>query len=97
MPRDDLFYVLVAGKVRLGTNSFVTASAEYEDLCLGYWEERLTDLDLPTRLLAARGLFRRNHEHRGAGELLARHGNERDRSTVAKARHWASLRQRRGQ
>ena len=97
VPRDDLFYVLVAGKVRLGTNSFAAASAEYEDLCRGYWEERLTHVDLPTRLLAARGLFRRNHEHRGAGELLARHGNERDRSTVAKARHWASLRQRRGQ
>ena len=97
VPSDDLFYVLVAGKVRLGTNSFVTASAEYEELCLGYWEERLTAFDLPTRLLAARGLFHRNHEHRGAGELLARHGNERDRSTVAKARHRASFLQRRGQ
>jgi len=97
VPRDDLFYVLVAGKVRLGTNSFVAASAEYEELCLGYWEERLTDLDLPTRLLAARGLFHRNHEHPGAGALLASQGNERDRSTVAKARHRASFLQRRGQ
>jgi hypothetical protein len=97
VPNDDLFYVLVAGKVRLGTNSFVAASAEYEELCQVYWEERLTDLDLPTRLLAARGLFRRNHEHPSAGALLTRHGDERDRSTVTKARHRASFRQRRGQ
>ena len=97
VPSDDLFYVLVAGKVRLGTNSFDAASAEYEDLCLVYWEERLTGDDLPTRLLAARGLFRRNQEHPGAGELLASQGNERDRSTLAKARHRASFLRRRDQ
>ena len=97
VPGQDLFYVLVAGKVRLGTNSFAAASAEYEDLCRGYWEERLTHVDLPTRLLTARGLFRRNHEHPGAGELLARQGDERDRSTLAKARHRASFLRRRGQ
>ena len=97
VPGQDLFYVLVAGKVRLGTHSFAAASAEYEDLCRGYWEERLTGFDLPTRLLAARGLFRRNHEHPSAGALLASQGNEQDRSTVTKARHRASFLQRRGQ
>src|SRR5437879_10886292 len=79
VPGDDLFYVLVAGNVRLATSSFVTASAEYDGLCQVYWEEGLTGDDLPTRLLAARGLFRRNQEHPGAGELLASQGDERDR------------------
>ena len=97
VPGKDRFYVLVAGEACLGTSSFAAASAKYEGLCVAHWEQQLTHADLPTRLLAARGLFRRNHEHAGAGALLARHGNERDRSTVAKARHWASFRQRRGQ
>jgi hypothetical protein len=97
VPGDDLFYVLVAGEVRLSTNSFAAASIEYEDLCLRYWEERLNHADLPTRLLAARGLFRRNHEHPRAGELLASHGDAQDRTTVAKARHRASFLRRRGQ
>jgi hypothetical protein len=97
VPGDDLFYVLVAGQVRLGTNSFVAASAEYEDLCLVYWEARLNHVDLPTRLLAARGLFRRNQAHPRAGELLFSLGNAQDRSTVAKARHRASFLQRQGQ
>src|SRR5436309_3286304 len=97
VPGDDLFYVLVAGEVRLGTNSYVAASAEYEDLCRDYWEGRLNHVDLPTRLLAARGLFRRNQEHPRAGALLFSLGNERDRSTVAKARHRASFLQRRDQ
>ena len=97
VPGDDLFYVLVAGKVRLGTNNFVTATAEYEDLCRVYWEERLNHVDLPTRLLAARGLFRRNQEHLSAGNLLCSQGNARDRTTVAKARHRASLLRHRDQ
>ena len=97
VPNDDLFYVLVAGKVRLATNNYLAANAEYDDLCQVYWEERLTGGDLPTRLLAARGLFRRNHEHPVAGELLARQGDQQDRSSVAKARHRAAFLRRRGQ
>ena len=97
MPSDDLFYVLVAGSVRLATTNYLAATTEYEDLCRVYWEERLTGRDLPARLLAARGLFRRNQEHPGAGELLASQGNERDRSTLSKARHRASFIRRRGQ
>jgi hypothetical protein len=103
VPGKDRFYVLVAGEACLGTSSFAAASAKYEGLCVaithcvGTREQQLTHADLPTRLLGAQGLFRRNHEHAGAGALLARHGNERDRSTVAKARHRASLLQRRGQ
>jgi hypothetical protein len=96
VPSDELFYVLVAGNVHLATSSYVIASAEYDGLCQMYWEERLTGDDLPTRLLAARGLFRHNQEHPGAGELLARQGDERDRSTLAKARHRASFLRRRG-
>jgi hypothetical protein len=86
VPGNDLFYILVDGKIHLGTSDFSAASAEYEDLCLAYWEERLTHGDLPTRLLAARGLFRRNREHPSAAELLTSQGNEKDRATVAKAR-----------
>jgi hypothetical protein len=97
VPGDDCFYVLEAGEVRLGTSDFATATAAYESLCLAYWEERLTSVDLPTRLLAARGLFRRDQEHPVAGELLTRLGDDRDRSTVGKARHRAAfLRRRQG-
>jgi len=96
VPSDDLFYVLVDGNVRLATTNYLAATAEYDDLCQIYWEQRLTGSDLPTRLLAARGLFRRNQEHPGAGELLARQGDERDRSALAKARHRASFLRRRG-
>jgi hypothetical protein len=96
VPSDDQFYVLVAGQVRLATTDFLAASAEYDDLCRVYWEEQLTGEDLSTRLLAARGLFHHNHEHRDAGELLASHGNERDRSTLAKARHRAAFLRRQG-
>lgn len=89
-PRQGRFYVLVAGEVRLGTSSFAAASAEYEGLCVAYWEERLTHADLPTRLLAARGLLRHDGEHRAAGELLTRHGSERDRAIVVRARKQAA-------
>jgi hypothetical protein len=91
VPSDDLFYVLEASEVRLGTSDFKAATAEYESLCVSYWEERLTSADLPTRLLAARGLFRHDHEHPVAGELLTRQGDDRDRATVGKARHRAAF------
>src|SRR5437773_7068825 len=70
VPSNDLFYVLEAGEVRLSTSDFPAATATYERLCEAYWEERLSSVDLPTRLLAARGLFRHNHGHLIAGELL---------------------------
>jgi hypothetical protein len=92
----DCFYVLVAGKVHLGTSSYAAASAEYEDLCVVFWEERLAHPDLPTRLLAARGLFRHNWNHPAAGELLTRQGDERDRANMAKARHRAAFLSRKG-
>jgi hypothetical protein len=91
VPDKDLFYVLVEGEVHLGTADFAAATAEYEDLCQTYWEERMTHADLPTRLLAARGLFRRNHEHPGAGELLVSQGSEKDRAIVTKARQRAAF------
>jgi hypothetical protein len=96
VPSDDLFYVLEASEVRLGTSDFAAATAAYEELCVAYWEERLTSSDLPTRLLAARGLFRHDHEHPVAGELLVRQGDEKDRSTVGKARHRAAYVRRLG-
>ena len=91
VPNDDLYYVLEAGEVRLGTNDFVAATGLYESLCTAYWEERLTSVDLPTRLNAARGLFRRNHDHPHAGGLLTRQGDEKDRAFVGKARHRAAF------
>ncbi len=96
VPSDDRFYLVEASEVRQGNSDYVAASSEYESLCVTYWEERLTSADLATRLLAARGLFRHNNEHPVAAELLTRHGDERDRATVGKARHRAAylLRQR---
>jgi len=97
VPNGDLFYVLEGGQIRLGTSDFAAATALYESLCVSYWEERLTSEDLPTRLLAARGLFRQNHDHPIAGEMLTHQGDDRDRASVGKARHRAAyLRRQRG-
>jgi hypothetical protein len=87
VPNSDLFYVLEAGEIRLGTKDFRAATALYETLCMVYWEGRLTSEDLPTRLQAARGLFRHDHEHALAGDLLTRYGDERDRGMVGRGRH----------
>ena len=86
VPDKDRFYVLVAGEVCLGPSSFAAASAQYEGLCVAHWEQQLTHADLPTRLLAAQGLFRHNRDHRVASDLLARQGDDRDRAAVARAR-----------
>jgi hypothetical protein len=97
VPSQDCFYVLEAGEVRLGTSDFIAATELYERLCVDYWEARLSSVDLPTRLLAARGLFRQNQEHLVAGDLLTRQGDDQDRITVGKARHRAAfLRRRQG-
>src|SRR5262249_21604264 len=97
VPQDDLFYVLEAGEIRLGTSDFAAAPAVYESLCVAYWEDRLTSEDLPTRLLAARGLFRMNRDHPVAGEMLTRQGDDQDRASVGKARHRAAwLRRKQG-
>ena len=92
VPDKDRFYVLVAGEVCLGPSGFAAASAQYEGLCVatthcvGTREQQLTHADLPTRLLAAQGLFRHNRDHRVASDLLARQGDDRDRAAVARAR-----------
>jgi hypothetical protein len=96
VPGKDRFYVLVAGEACLGTSNFAAASAKYEGLCVatthcvGTREQQLTHADLPTRLLAAQGLFRHNRDHLAARDLLARQGDERDRAAVARARHQAA-------
>lgn len=97
VPNDDRFYVLEAGEVRLDTSDFTAASTLYESLCMAYWERGLASVDLSARLVAARGLFRHNWEHRVAGELLVRLGDDRDRAFVKSARHRAAflLRKRR--
>ena len=96
VPNSDLFFVLEAGEVRLSTRDFGAATALYDSLCVTYWEGRLTSKDLPTRLLAARGLFRHHQDHPLAGDMLTRQGDERDRATVGKARHRAAFLRRRG-
>jgi hypothetical protein len=87
---------LKGSELLLGPSDYAAATALFETLCSAHWEARLGDGDLPARLLAARGLFRHNHEHSVAGELLTRLGDERDRATVAKARHRAAFLRRRG-
>jgi len=97
VPTTDRFYVLEAGQIRLGTKDFRAATALYESLCVAYWEGRLRSEDLPTRLQAARGLFRHDHDHALAGELLTRYGDERDRGIVGRARQRAAfLRRKQG-
>lgn len=94
VPNEDLFYVMEAGEVRLSFDDFKTATAAYEDLCVAYWEERLTAADLSTRLMAARGLFRHDTDHPVAGDILTTQGDEKDRSTVTKARQRAAYMRR---
>jgi hypothetical protein len=97
VPNDDRFYVLEASEVRLGTSDFADATALYESLCVAFWEAGLGSADMPARLLAARGLFRHDHDHPIAGDLLTRHGDDRDRAIVGRARHRdAFLRRQRG-
>lgn len=95
VPNDDHFYVLEAGEVRLDTSDFAAAMAFYESLCVAYWEERLSGVDLPARLVAARGLFKHDHEHPVAGDLLVRDGDARDRANVKSTRHRAAFQRRR--
>jgi hypothetical protein len=95
-PSDEHFHVLESGVVRLSFDDFAAATAAYEDLCIAYWEERLTHSDLTTRLMAARGLFRHNTEHTVAAELLTTQGDDRDRAIVGKARQRAAYMRRQG-
>jgi hypothetical protein len=96
VPNNGRFYVLEAGEIRLDTRDYAAATEFYESLCVLYWERGLASVDLPTRLVAARGLFRHNREHTVAGDLLVRHGDDRDRATVKSARHRAAFLRRRG-
>jgi hypothetical protein len=95
-PVEGVFYLLEAGEVRLSFDDFKAATAAYEDLCIAYWEERLSHTDLPTRLLAARGLFRHDMEHPTAGDILTNQGDEKDRAIVGKARQRAAYMRRQG-
>jgi hypothetical protein len=91
VPRPDLFYVLEAGAVRLGSSDFLAATAAYEGLCVAHWEKQLTHADPATRLLAARGLFCHNQAHLAAGELLVSQGEPQDRARVERARQNATF------
>lgn len=93
-PCQDLFYVLEAGAVRLSSSDFPTATAEYEGLCVAYWEQQLTHSDRATRLLAARGLFCHNRAHLAAGDLLVTQGEAQDRGRVERARQNAAFSRR---
>jgi hypothetical protein len=95
-PDEGVFYLLEAGEVRLSSSDFEAATAAYQALCIAYWEERLTHADLPTRLLAARGLFRHDTEHPTAGDILTTQGDDRDRALVGKARQRAAYMRRQG-
>lgn len=89
-PDAGVFYLLEGGQVRRTFDDFGAATAAYDAMCTAYWEERLAADDLPTRLQAARGLFRHDMEHPVAGELLTTQGDERDRAIVGKARQRAA-------
>jgi len=84
-PQEGAYYVIQGGKVRFSSKDFGAAAAEYDSLCVAYWEGMLTSTDRNTRLLGARGLFRRDHTHAMAKRILNSEGTDQDRRLIAQA------------
>jgi hypothetical protein len=85
VPEGGAFYVLQGGSVRFSSPDFSAAAAEYDSLCVAYWEEMLASRDPNTRLMGARGLFRRDQTHAAARRILTTEGTDHDRRLMAQA------------
>ena len=85
VPQEGAYYVLQGGKVHFSSKDLSAATAEYDALCVAYWEALLQSQDRNTRLLGARGLFRRDHAHTSARRILSAEGTDHDRRLIAQA------------
>lgn len=85
VPQPGAYYVLQGGEVRFSSKDFSAAAAEYDSLCVAYWEELLQSEDRETRLMGARGLFRRDQGHAAARRILSTEGTDHDRRLIVQA------------
>jgi hypothetical protein len=84
-PQEGAYYVFQGGTIRFSSRDYSAAAAEYDSLCVAYWEELLTSADHSTRLMGARGLFRRDQSHASAKRILTSEGTDQDRRLIAQA------------
>lgn len=85
VPQQGAYFVMQGGAVRFTSKDFGAAAAEYDSLCVAYWEELLGSDDRDTRLMGARGLFRRDHTHAAARRVLTTEGTDHDRRLIVQA------------
>lgn len=80
VPGDGRYYLLQDSQIAAVFDTHEEAQAAYHQLCQAYWGRMLRSEDIRLRLQAARGLLRRDRTHRPALEILAAHGDTRERS-----------------
>jgi hypothetical protein len=83
VPQDGRFYLLQDGKVAAAFDEEAEARRAYLERCFSYWTEMLGSGDVCARLRAARGILRRDRQHRVALQTLAAYGDPRERSFAA--------------
>jgi hypothetical protein len=88
-PTMGIYYVLQGGVVCFSSDDLAEAGEVFDRLRLGHWEGLLASRDPQQRLDGARGLFRHDHLHARALEVLAADGSAQDLKRVAQARNRA--------
>ena len=85
VPQDGRYYLLQGNAILEVFDTQEDAHAAYVGLCYAYWNRMLGSDDLQMRLQAARGLLRRDRTHRSALEILAVHGDPKERGYAAES------------
>lgn len=85
VPQDGRFYLIQDGAILEIFDSQEEAQVAYHHLCLAYWNRMLMSTDVRLRVKAARGLLRRDRKHRTALEILATHGDTKERNYAAES------------
>jgi hypothetical protein len=88
-PTEGVYYVLQGGIVCFSSDNLSEAGEVFDRLRIVYWENLLASRNVQERLDGARGLFRHDHSHMRALEVLAAEGSDQDHKRVAQARHRA--------
>jgi hypothetical protein len=88
-PTEDVYFVFQKGVVCFSSDSLAEAEEVFDRLRAGHWEDLLASLDRQERLDGARGLFRLDHTHVRACEILTAEGSDQDIKRIAQARHRA--------
>ena len=85
VPQDGRYYLVRDSLVVEVYETQEEAQLAYHGLCLSYWSEMLLSQDMRARLQAARGLLRRDREHRIALETLATYGDTKEKNYAAES------------